>query len=335
MSMATANASKTAIVTMALLLGGCHQLMAQGDADSVSLRPSFGLDYTSELQTNFSRVKWVNLLELSAEVPLSRKFSFNLSSLSAVTTDEDYLASDLQVFSNIEAWNIPFALTVAGFTWHINDRHSLFAGIRRIDEDYFCSEGLSLFTNSSCGAFPTISGNYTIATYPLAAMGIHYAYNHENLTIQASLYNGTGAYKFTGRHNVFRVCPQSDGIFALGQVEYRYHDSHYFLGASLYDGDLWWEDKRDMCPSVWAYVEQELISGLTLLAAYSHAFDSNEFCKNFCGFGASYTYKKLDVGLFSDYTRIIDIDEWATELTCNIHLTDFLSLQSTFHQDRK
>ena len=72
--MATANASKTAIVTMALLLGGCHQLMAQGDADSVSLRPSFGLDYTSELQTNFSRVKWVNLLELSAEVPLSRKF---------------------------------------------------------------------------------------------------------------------------------------------------------------------------------------------------------------------------------------------------------------------
>ena len=75
--MVMANASKTAIVTMALLLGGCHQLMAQGDADSVSLRPSFGLDYTSELQTNFSRVKWVNLLELSAEVPLSRNLLLN------------------------------------------------------------------------------------------------------------------------------------------------------------------------------------------------------------------------------------------------------------------
>ena len=83
--MVMANASKTAIVTMALLLGGCHQLMAQGDADSVSLRPSFGLDYTSELQTNFSRVKWVNLLELSAEVPLSRKFSFSLASLGGKT----------------------------------------------------------------------------------------------------------------------------------------------------------------------------------------------------------------------------------------------------------
>ena len=85
-------------------------------SDSVSLRPSFGLDYTSELQTNFSWTKWVNLLELSAEVPLSRKFSFSLASLSAVTTNEDYLARDLQVFSNIEVWNIPFALTVAGFT---------------------------------------------------------------------------------------------------------------------------------------------------------------------------------------------------------------------------
>ena len=150
-------------------------------SDSVSLRPSFGLDYTSELQTNFSWAKWVNLLELSAEVPLSRKFSFSLASLSAVTTNEDYLARDLQVFSNIEVWNIPFALTVAGFTWHINDRHSLFAGIRRIDEDYFCSDAMSLFTNSSCGGFPTITANCPVIVYPVSALGIHYAYDRENL----------------------------------------------------------------------------------------------------------------------------------------------------------
>ena len=39
---------------------------------------------------------------------------------------EDYLARDLQVFSNIEVWNIPFALTVAGFTcfpqWGVPNR---------------------------------------------------------------------------------------------------------------------------------------------------------------------------------------------------------------------
>ena len=91
------------------------------------------------------------------------------------------------------------------------------------------------------------------------------------------------------------------------------------------------EDERELRPSVWAYVEQKLTTGLTLLAAYSHAFDSDELCKNFCGLGATYTYKKLDFGLFSDYTRILDIDEWATELTCNINLTNYLSVQPTLH----
>ena len=282
-----ANASKTAIVTMALLLGGCHQLMAQGDADSVSLRPSFGLDYTSELQTDFSRAKWNNILQLRADVPLSRKFSFHVASSSFVTTNEEYLADDLQGFSNIDSWNIPFTFMVAGFTWHINDRHSLFASIRRIDEDYFWG-------------------------------------------VQASIYNGMASDELTGRYNMFRVCPKSDGVLVFSQVEYRHQESRYGIGASLFESETWEEEWKPY-PSLWAYVEQKLSPGLTLLAAYSHAFDSDEICKNFCGLGATYTYKKLDVGLFSDYTRIIGIDEWATELTCNIHLTDFLSLQPAFH----
>lgn len=329
--MVMANASKTAIVTMALLLGGCHQLMAQGDADSVSLRPSFGLDYTSELQTDFNRAKWNNLLQLRADVPLSRKFSFHVASSSFVTTNEDYLADDLQGFSNIDSWNIPFTFMVAGFTWHINDRHSLFAGIRRIDEDYFCSDAHALFTNSSCGGYPTITFNYPVAIYPVSAMGIHYAYDSENLGVQASIYNGMASDELTGRYNMFRVCPQSDGVLVFSQVEYRHQESRYGIGASLFECEMWEEDEWKPYPSLWAYVEQRLTPGLTLLAAYSHAFDSDEICKNFCGLGATYTYKKLDVGLFSDYTSIIGIDEWATELTCNIHLTDFLSLQPAFH----
>ena len=176
---------------------------------------------------------------------------------------------------------------VAGFTWHINDRHSLFAGIRRIDEDYFWG-------------------------------------------VQASIYNGMASDELTGRYNMFRVCPKSDGVLVFSQVEYRHQESRYGIGASLFESETWEEEWKPY-PSLWAYVEQKLSPGLTLLAAYSHAFDSDEICKNFCGLGATYTYKKLDVGLFSDYTRIIGIDEWATELTCNIHLTDFLSLQPAFH----
>ena len=64
--MAMASASKRVIIAMALLIiGGCHQLMAQGDADSVSLRPSFGLDYTSELQTDLRSRRGVLRLNVS------------------------------------------------------------------------------------------------------------------------------------------------------------------------------------------------------------------------------------------------------------------------------
>ena len=313
---------------LAIILLGCsHQLTAQQEP----LRPSFGVEYTGELQTDFERTKFVHLLQLRAELPLSRHVTFDVSSISLAHTDEEPLYSDLQGYSNIEAWNIPFALSVAGFTWHINDSHSLFAGIRLIDEDYFNSDGLGLFVNSSCGGFPTITGNFAIPSYPMASMGIHYVYDSESLGVQASLYNGTGSYEFTGRNNMFRVCPQSDGIFALAQAEYRHQNSHYFLGASMHDRDLLLLGERKLRPSVWTYAEQALSKRLTLLAAYSHAFSSDEICNDFCGIGGRYACKNLEFGLFSDYTRILDIDEWATELTCKLGLSNYLSLQPVLH----
>ena len=206
-----------------VLLGCCHQAMAQQE----SLRPSFEVEYTGELQTDFKRSRLANLLQLRAEVPLSKALSFQVQSISIASSDEEPLADDLMGYSNIDAEDIPFALSVAGLMWHINDRHSLFVGIRRMDEDYFCSDAIGLFTTSPCGIFPTISNNHDIATYPKASMGIHYAYDTESLCLQASLYNGLGYHRFTGRENVFRICPKSDGVFGLAQAEYRYHDSHY------------------------------------------------------------------------------------------------------------
>jgi porin len=237
----------------------------------------------------------------------------------------------LQGYSNIEAWNIPFILSVAGFTWQMNDSHSLFAGIRRIDEDYFNSDGLALFVNSSCGGFPTIVGNFFTPAYPMASMGVHYVYDSERLGVQASLYNGIGSYEFTGRYNIFRVCPKSDGIFALAQAEYRHQNSHYFLGASVHDWDELLLRERKLRPSVWTYAEQALSKRLTLLAAYSHAFSNDEVCNNFYGIGGRYACKNLEFGLFSDYTRILEIDEWATELTCKLGLSNSLSLQPALH----
>lgn len=313
----------------ALIVSG-NQLMAQ-NAESTRLRPSFELEYTSELQSDFKRSKWANLLQLRAGLPLTRKFSFDVSSVSSATTDEELLVEDQQGYSNIDAENLPFVLAVAGFTWHLDDLHTLFAGIRRIDEDYFCSDGLSLFTNASCGGFPTITMTNDIAAYPLASMGIHYAFDSEHLGVQTSIYNGIGYKDFSGRNNIFRVCPKSDGVFALAQAEYRHNDSHYFLGTSVHHGYLQEEEEQKVRPTVWAYAEHNLFTDFALIAAYSHAFSSDNPCRNFYALGGKYTFKKAELGMFSDYTRIADIDEWATELTCKIAFTDYLSVQPVLH----
>lgn len=307
------------------------QLEADAAKDSVSLSPTFSVDFTGEIQSDFKRAKFASLLELGACIPLSRNVSIELSSVSFATTHESPLIDDLQGFSNLDADNLPFALSVAGVSWNFHKYHTLFAGLRRVDEDYFCSDVLSLFTNSSCGGFPTITANYDIASYPVAALGIHYMYDRENYTIQASVYNGRGYNKFTGRENMFRFCPDGDGIFALLQGEYRYNGSSYFLGGSLHYGDLYGEATRKARPVVWAYAEQSVTDALSLVAAYSHAFSSDNACLNFCGIGGKYAFKRVDLGLFSDYTRIEGVDEWATEVTCNIQCNRHISLQPAIH----
>lgn len=316
---------KRARFILIALLGACLQLMAQ-EADSTSLHPSFGVDYSGEVQTDFKRARMANLLQLRANIPLSRAMSFQAASLSTLTTNEVLDVIDLQGFSNIDSYglNIPFAFTVAGFSWQMNEHHSLFAGIRRVDEDYFCSDGVGLFTNCSCGIFPTISWNFPIGTFPFAAMGIHYTYDNEKLCLQASLYNGEGNYRFTGRYNIFRFCPNSDGVFAIAQADYRHRDSHYYLGGTLHT-------QPKILPSAWAYAEQALTPDFTLLAAYGHAFSSDILCDNFCGLGGKYTLKRTEFGLFTDYVRVLDVEEWATELICSLHLTDFLTVKPVLH----
>ena len=317
---------RIAIVLLALI-GACVGLKAQKQGgDSISLRPSFGVDFSSEVHTDFREGRLANLLQLYADIPITRKLLLEVHSISTLSSDELPLCIDIQGYSNINTYgvNIPFALSVAGLTWQINERHSVFAGIRRTDEDYFCSDGLSLFTNSSCGIFPTLSWNAYIATFPEADVGIHYKFDNEKLCLQASLYNGEGNHAFTGRYNVFRFCPNSDGLLALAQAEYRHRGSHYFLGASMHT-------QPEITSSVWAYAEQALSPRLTLLAAYSHAFGSTTICKDFCGLGAKYAFKRAELGVFTDYVRILGFNEWATELICSLPLTDFLTVKPVLH----
>lgn len=330
---------------IAWLAGVCCSagVMAQ-EKDSLGWTPEWGAEFTTELQlTHHGKANLANLLRLQACLPLGKGVSFSVGSISTCMTSRESIGKDMQTFSNLDAGNIPFALSTCGMGWESascraggsrEDNHSFFVGIRNMNEDYFASEVTTLFTNSSCGIFPTLSANFDIANYPLASIGAHYRYEKPLgsteseeaplLSLQASLYNGRGYHRFTGRDNVFRFCPHSDGLFALAEAHLEHQGSHYFLGSALHF-------QHGTRVSPWAYAEQFVTPRLSLIAAYSHAFGSDLFCSDFLGLGAHYHLSKARLGLFTDYARFSEAKEWATELTCKLSVTHHFSVQPSAH----
>lgn len=319
------------------------RLRAQ-ENDSERRKVEWGAELTSELQfTHTGDCNFANLLRLNASVTLGRTLSADVASISTYMTSKESIGGDLQVFSNLDAGTIPFALSVCGLNWEIDESNSLFAGVRNMNEDYFTSPVTSLFGNSSCGIFPTISYNYPIANYPVASVGMHYKYNkvidtadkggQKALTVQASLYNGVGYNKFFGRESVFRFCPKDDGLYGVAQIDYQHRGSSYFLGACGHYGRVEEDEgyRYNLGTTVWTYAEQQITERLHLMACYSHAFLSESFCTDFVGIGGKYSWKKCEGGIFTDYAYFSGSCESATELTCNIRLNSYISIQPAAH----
>ena len=308
-----------AILSMVLLLCmvGCHQLQAQ----------QVGVWFDSELQVNDKgKCSNVNLLYLSGDYAVGPHFSLSAATLSIVKTRSESLIDDLQGFSNIEADNVTLALALACIGWTPNERHSLSVGIRNVNEDYFKSPVTSLFFNSSCGIFPTLSLNMDIANYPLASMGLHYRYSAPSYSLQASVYNGQGYDRWAGHDNIWRVAPRADGLFMIAQGDWQMGTGHYYAGAALHTGTSGNDAGRS---ALWAYTEQSLTERLSLIADYSHAFGHSSQCTDFVGFGGQYTWHQSTLGFFTNYARFRHDSEWATELTYKYDLTSFLFLQAS------
>lgn len=298
------------------------------DCDSLK-RMEFGMQYDAELQTDFKKKSnFLNLLRLDGSLQLTKCLRMNVSTISFAKA-KDGIASDMQTFSNLEIDdNIPLTLAVAGMEWERETQsgvHKVFVGVRGTVEDYFTSDVTAFFQNSSWGIHPTISANGPIATYPYASMSVHYEYQSERWGAKATIYDGGEHYRFTGKENLFRVCPKSDGIFAMAQGEYKTNGGSVFLGGSIYKDS----------PTLWTYGEQcvgEYSNGsLNLIAAYSHSFDKEAECRNFVGAGAKWNIDKIELGAFADYADYQADHEFASELSCNIPLNNFLSLKSSLH----
>lgn len=286
-----------------------------------------GVWYDTELQTDFKgHSNYANLLYLSADYPLGEHFKLSAATMSIYKTRKESLLDDLQGFSNLEADNQPFTLAMAGIGWEVNERHSLFFGIRNVNEDYFTSDVTMLFLNSSCGIFPTLSFNMDIANYPLASMGLHYCYSAPSMTFSASVYNGQGYDRLTGAANLWRITPHSDGLFFITQTDWQLSNGHYYVGAAQHTGA---QDGAAARTALWVYTEQALSERLSLIADYSHAFGHNCLCTDFVGLGGQYAWKRSTLGLFANYARFSQDREWVTELTYKYDLTSYLFLQAS------
>ncbi|MCQ2259556.1 MAG: hypothetical protein MJZ41_16455 [Bacteroidaceae bacterium] len=308
----------------------------EGDAETRKIE--WGGELTTEMQfANSGKVNFANVLRLHTCIPINGDISLDISTLSTYMTSEESIGEDLQTFSNLDADNTLLTLSVCGIHWEIDQRNTLFLGVRNMNEDYFASDLTSLFTNSSCGIFPTLSANYPIANYPLASVGVHYRYEQplsageSCIIVQGSLYNGLGHNRFAGRENVFRFCPKNDGLFGLAQIEYQHKGSSYFLGACGRNGYGDEATGRQFGSALWTYAEQRLSDNLSLIADYSHAFGSSSFCTDFFGLGGRYSWKGCELGLFSDYARFADSDEFATELTMKIGISNHVHIQPAVH----
>lgn len=193
---------------------------------SMANAQSFGGNYTTEWQWDMNKgTNWVNLLRLEMSVPLWKGGSLEAATLHVAKTG-DGIIDDWQGFSNIETDNMFAGIAVLGYMHEWKAGH-LFVGVRNVNEDFFTSDVTALFTNSSCGIFPTIAASYPIANYPLSGLTVYFDVSRGGWTFRNSLYNGVGYNGWKHHDNPFIINPKRDGIFNMSQLEYSWRGALY------------------------------------------------------------------------------------------------------------
>ena len=306
-----------------------------------------GLDYSSELQTAFGReANWVNLLQLQGQLDLTSRLSARAATISCATMRECPLLDDLLTYSNIEESNIPLAISRLGVGWE-NDRCNLFAGIGNVNDAFFVTPVTSLFTNSSCGIFPTLSCNFPIANFPDASFGIEGEYDFDGVRVNSALYDGRSSHSIVGSGNVWRLDLKHDGVFNINAVNYDTNDSNYNLGVGVYHGRCDDDDQgapeaefASLAPTpstqlfYWLYAEQRLAPGLSMIAQFSQCPAIESGCRTFCGGGFAWQLDRYDLGVYTCYADFTEAYEWASELTARYRVSDHIELQTSLHYIR-
>lgn len=330
-------------------------------APCLSFAQEFSGELTSEWQWDMNkRTNWVNLLRLNMKLPLANgKGAFEAATLHVAKTKEETILADWQGFSNIEADNMFAAIAVLGYMHTWQNAH-LFVGVRNVNEDFFTSDVTSLFTNSSCGIFPTIAASYPIANYPFSGLTLYFDVTRGPWTFKNSLYNGTGYNGWKGNDNPFLVRPKRDGVFNISQLEYSAHDARYFAGLTVHtrqhltceqeafeaqDGSSASENDGEEAVSTekttnkttfawWLYGEQPVWTAgdrsVVCMAQYSENTSRKNECYRYAEVGCAYRDSLNECGLSGQYARFQEGNEWSMELTWRRQLSETIAVQPSF-----
>lgn len=299
---------------------------------------------TSEGQYNMTNDKtnWINLLEVGIETRLSKDLTWNADLISVQNTrlqkGKNGIAEDLQVFSNIEDENRELSLFAFGPVWKINDNLNVFLGIRNVNLDYFTSPLTSVFTGSSQGIFPTVSGNWELlSNYPLSAVALHLEWGFAgNWEIKNSFYNGVASYKM---NEVFRFRPGRDGIFNIVQLGYAEPENSgrrlgsYYAGFTCGNAPYEAGGKKHGRYSFYGLLEQSLAGNFGLLLSGGWAPKSEE-CHAYYGAGIVWSdLFKGNAGFGVLVNRAIYAEgrETGVEINYDMPVCEHISIQPVLH----
>jgi len=310
----------------------------------------FEIYYTTELQSNLSNNKhnWVNLIEPHVGYKPWKNGSFDIETQTIYKTYKERIADDLQTFSNIDEDIMALNISFGGYT-HAFDKILIFGGLRNVNFDYFTQEYTSVFTNSSCGIYPTISANYPLPNYPLSAMCIHGEVKFTDaLKLKTSFYNGVSRRLFSDeKYSIFAINPNRDGIFNMTELGYSNYKkyAYYGLGIATHTPYTNYANEAESIKesfgySLWSSVEQSFYCSkekeIGLLVQASLAPENHMLCSQYYGLGTMWKgflpAKKPTnyIGIFANYAKFGETEEKFVEITCRYDILDDLSIQPVF-----
>lgn len=305
---------------------------------------SFSGEYTAEWQWDMKKeTNWVNLLRLNLSVPLfDGKGSLEAATIHSAKTN-NRIIDDWQTFSNIEEDNQCAAIAVLGYMHQWKSAH-LFLGVRNVNEDFFASDVTSLFTNSSCGIFPTISASYPIANYPFSGLTVYFDVSRGGWTFKNSIYNGVGYNGWKHHDNPFLVRPEKDGVFNMSQLEYSDGGGCYYAGVAVHthrfpideEGEMVTADEsvsKATC-AWWVYGEQLVWyadeKSLFCMAQYSENTCHKNGCYRYAEVGCAYRDDSNECGFTGQYARFFQGTEYSVEVTWKRRINRSFSVQPAF-----